>query len=151
FHLLDLSAIVVGYGLASLLVRGFWPTGEPPGAAVTAAIGVVYLWLGLAMSGPLVLLVGRRAAAAPEEEARPAPRRGRRPGRRGPEADISPGAAPRTWAELAWLITGFYWIGLTVLVVPVRLDRSPFATAIVGLVPILAALLLLVVGPPGHR
>ena len=28
FHLLDLSAIVVGYGMASLLIRAFWPAGR---------------------------------------------------------------------------------------------------------------------------
>ena len=42
--------------MASLLVRAFWPAGGRPPLAEIAAIGLVYLWLGLAMSGPLVLL-----------------------------------------------------------------------------------------------
>src|SRR3954452_1343518 len=103
FHLLDLSAIVVGYGMASLLIRAFWPSGEQPPLAEIVVIGLFYSWLGLAMSGPLVLLV--------------------------PNISVPPGGVkgaevlPRTWAELAWLIIGCYWIGLTILVVPVRLNR----------------------------
>jgi hypothetical protein len=27
FHLLDLTALVAGYAMASLLVRAFWPSG----------------------------------------------------------------------------------------------------------------------------
>jgi hypothetical protein len=109
--LLDAAAIVVGYGMASLLIRAFWPAeGEPPWAEI-AAIASVYVWLGLAMSGPVVLLVRR-----------------------------SPAPHARSWAEVAWLIIGFYWVGLTVLVVPVRLHRSPLHdSTLIGLLPIAAA------------
>jgi hypothetical protein len=122
FHLLDLSALVVGYGLAALLIRAFWPSGEEPAFFEMTAIALVYLWLGLAMSGPIVLLIRRPAPAAPPVEIR--------------------GAAPeaRTWAELAWLIIGFYWIVLTILVVPVKLHRSPLHDAtLIGLLPVAAA------------
>src|SRR4051812_48925126 len=54
-QLLDVSALVVGYGMAAVLFRAFWPIG-----GVTVALGLFavgfYLWLGLAMSGPLLLL-----------------------------------------------------------------------------------------------
>jgi chromate transport protein ChrA len=44
---------------------------------------------------------------------------------------------------MAWLIIGFYWIVLTVLVVPVRLHRSPLHdAAMLGLFPVAAALVL---------
>jgi hypothetical protein len=133
FHLLDMSALVVGYGMASLLIRAFWPSGERPGIFEIAAIGLVYLWLGLAMSGPVVLLIRRRAPSAQAETAA-----------RGPE--------PRTWAELAWLIIGFYWIVLTVLVVPVRLHRSPLHDATwIGLFPVAAALVLRLLDRPTRR
>jgi hypothetical protein len=127
FHLLDLSALVVGYGMASLLIRAFWPAGEVPTVFEVAAISLIYLWLGLAMSGPVVLLIRRTDPAVNENDDAP---RGRQP-----EA--------RSWAELAWLIIGFYWIVLTVLVVPVRLHRSPLHDATwIGLLPVAAALVL---------
>jgi hypothetical protein len=132
-HLLDLLALMVGYGLASLLVRAFWPSDDSPDAGHVVAIGITYAWLGLAMSGPVVLAIHRRAAA------------------RAPEAvaDADAGASPsRTWAELAWLIIGFYWIGLTILVVPIRLAQAPLRDAtVLGVFPILAALVLRFIGP----
>jgi hypothetical protein len=125
FHLLDLSALVVGYGMAALLIRAFWPSGEPPAFFEMAAIALCYLWLGLAMSGPVVLLIRRPAPAAREGNVR------------------GSAAEPRSWAELAWLIIGFYWIVLTVLVVPVRLHRSPLHDAtLIGVFPVAAALVL---------
>lgn len=132
FRLLDLTAIVVGYGMASLLVRAFWPSGGRPPFAEIAVIVLVYTWLGLAMSGPLVLLVHRPTPPAGEDAIAA-----------GPGADHAADPGSRTWAELAWLIIGFYWIGLTVLVVPVRLHRSPLHDAtLLGLFPIAAALVL---------
>ena len=55
-------------------------------------------------------------------------------------------------AELAWLIIGFYWIVLTVLVVPVRLQRSPlFDATWIGLIPVAAALVLRFLHRPSRR
>ena len=54
------------------------------------------------MSGPLILAVRRR----------------------GDRDDPAEPHEALTWAELAWSIIGFYWIGLTVLVVPVRLPHT---------------------------
>jgi hypothetical protein len=131
-HLLDLLALMVGYGVASLLVRVFWPSDGTPEPGNIVAIGIVYAWLGLAMSGPIVLAIHRRptprqSAAEPSD----------------PEPTPS-----RTWAELAWLIIGFYWIGLTVLVVPIRMAQTPLRDAtMLGVFPILAALVLRFVGP----
>jgi hypothetical protein len=123
-QLLDLSALVAGYGLASLLIRAFWPSAGMAHAAEAVALALVFLWLGLAMSGPVVLLLPHRGEGAP------AAQDGQRP-------------EPRTWAELAWLIIGFYWIGLTVLVVPARLAHTRlFDTALLGVFPVVAALAL---------
>ena len=91
--------------------------------------GLVYAWLGLAMSGPIVLLIRRPPPSAPE------------PG-------DEPLAEPRTWAEIAWLIIGFYWIGLTLIVVPVRMNGAHVLdSAVLGVFPILAALGLALFGP----
>jgi hypothetical protein len=135
FHLLDVAALVVGYGLASMLVRAYWPDSETPGVWVVMVIGLVYAWLGMAMSGPVVLLIRR-------------PSRNGREGSNTLEPDDEEAAAPRTWAELAWLIIGFYWIGLTILVVPVRLRGTRFLdSAVLGVFPVLAALGLRFFGP----
>jgi hypothetical protein len=46
------------------------------------------------------------------------------------------------------MIIGFYWIGLTVLVVPGRLNGARFLdSALLGVFPVLAALALRFVGP----
>jgi hypothetical protein len=126
-HLLDLVAMVVGYSLASFLVRAFWPAIEEPSIPALFVLGLVFLWLGMAMSGPIVLMGHRR------------------PGRESADSDAP---EPRTWAELAWLIIGFYWIGLTILVVPVRLHQTRVLdTAILGIFPVLAAVGLRVFRP----
>jgi hypothetical protein len=126
-NLLDAIALVVGYALASLLVRVYWPENPRPAVLETASIALVFVWLGLAMSGPVVLLIRRPAAVAPQDDDQP---------------------EPRTWAELAWMIIGFYWIGLTLLVVPVRTTGARFLdSAMLGVFPVLAALILRVIGP----
>jgi hypothetical protein len=123
FHLLDISALVVGYGMASLLVRAYWPQSGTPDVWETLMIALVYTWLGMAMSGPIVLLMRRPAVRAGEED--------------------GPDDAPRTWAELAWMIIGFYWIGLTILIVPARMrGRMVLDSAILGVFPVLAAIAL---------
>ncbi len=135
FHLLDAAALIVGYGLASMLIRAYWPKSEPPGLPVALVISIVFLWLGLAMSGPIVLLI-RRPPAQPSGDA---------------DAEAtSPGL--RTWAELAWMIIGFYWIGLTILVVPVRSNGARFLdSAVLGLFPVLASLGLWLFSPAKNR
>jgi hypothetical protein len=103
-----------------MLIRAYWPASETPAVAEAMVIGLVFLWLGMAMSGPVVLIIRRPPLRETEDE------------------DASPGL--RTWAELAWLIIGFYWIGLTILVVPVRMRGTRFLdSAILGLFPILAS------------
>lgn len=134
FHLLDVAALVVGYGLASMLIRAYWPVSGAPGAVEVVVIGVVFVWLGLAMSGPVVLMV-------------------RRPPPRGPDGDDDDApAGVRTWAELAWMVIGFYWIGLTLLVVPARMHGArPLDSAVLGIFPVLASVGLWFFSPARHR
>ena len=127
FHLLDLAALVVGYSLASLLVRAFWPADGAADPLILSALGLEYLWLGLAMSGPLVLLIRRPGVTEPGQDER---------------------SEPRTWAELAWMIIGFYWIGLTMLVVPATLKHTRVIdSAVLGVFPIAAVMALRYFGP----
>jgi hypothetical protein len=141
-RLLDLAALVVGYGLAALAVRALWPAGVTPRGAVLVVLTLAYTWLGLAMSGPFVLL--RRPG--PREDV-PRDRAGRRMRPKvGRPLELRPEPPPRyTRAEAAWLIIGAYWIAAAILVVPTRLPAR--SAPILGLIPVLAALVLWVVGP----
>ncbi len=121
-RLIDLTALIAGYGMAALLIRAFWPYSDWPSAAIAAALALEYLWLGLAMAGPLVLLLDRR----PDSQ-RPSESSGR-----------------YTRAELSWLLIGGYWIGLSFLMVPSRLSINPVFSAL----PLVAALAYRLVRPP---
>ncbi|WP_422930610.1 hypothetical protein [Singulisphaera sp. PoT] len=122
FHLLDLVGLVVGYSLASLLARAVWRSSDTDDGIGLILLGIAYLWTGFAMSGPILLT--------------------KRPS---PSSGDEPGAVPhpRSWAETAWLIIGFYWIGLTILIVPVRLHQSRILNSVfLGLFPIVGALFI---------
>jgi hypothetical protein len=129
-QLRDILALVVGYALAAVLFRAFWPA-TLPAVLLTLPILALYVWLGLAMSGPMLLL------------------------RDGPKVDLSVHsanqrgtAATRTWAELAWILIGTYWIVLGLLVIPARLHHfEPMDAVLYGVVPILAALGFRFLGP----
>ncbi|CAN5907467.1 hypothetical protein BH23PLA1_BH23PLA1_22430 [soil metagenome] len=119
-RVIDLSAIVVGYGLAALLMRAFWPaTRELPGAQAVVA-GGLFLWLGLAMAGPFLMLIDRTTLPEANE---PADR---------------PANSRRSWAEWAWILIGGYWIVLALLVVPSRMQVDP----LLGVLPILVVVVL---------
>src|SRR5262245_22259633 len=131
-QLLDALALVVGYGLAAVLFRAFWPASGVSVALGLFAVGF-YLWLGLAMSGPLLLL-----------------RHGTRTGqhRDGAESASSALHQSRTWAELAWLLIGAYWVTMGVFILPFRLHSFRFGdTVLFGLVPVAAALVFRCFGP----
>jgi hypothetical protein len=131
-QLLDVSAMVIGYGLAAVLFRAFWPRDAISPALSIFAIGF-YVWLGLAMSGPLLLLRRRRPLPA----AKPAS-----------DGPIAAHAPARTWAEMAWLLIGVYWIVLGLFVLPIRLHSFRFGdTVLFGLVPLLAGLVFRLFGP----
>jgi hypothetical protein len=129
FQIQEILALVVGYGMAALYVRAFWPSGGLPRSLGPPALAL-YLWLGLAMSGPILLLRHRQWPPDPER---------------------SPGSAPvatRTWAEWAWLCIGVYWIVLGLFLIPSRLRGFRLGDAILfGLVPILVALAFRLFGP----
>lgn len=115
----DLVGLVAGYGLAGLLLRHRRP-GD--GADLQTLVGFwgAYLWFGLAMSGPIVLWIGRLG-----EPGRLPPRAPRRPGR--PIAEVPAGAAPDrvdpgdeagataglTFNEYLWIGIGGFWATLT--------------------------------------
>jgi hypothetical protein len=121
---------VVGYGMAALLCRAFWPASRPSLALGLPGIGV-YLWLGLAMSGPVILL--RRSP--PRIDSATA-------------RDTPTSAHPRTWAELAWMLIGIYWIVVSLIVIPARLSEFKLGDMILfGLVPVAVALGLPLIGP----
>ncbi len=126
-QLIDLVAMVIGYGLAAVLFRAFWPRKSVSSALGLFAIGF-YVWLGLAMSGPLVLLRHRHARAVEPDDTRSAATRPATP-------------AVRTWAETAWLLIGVYWIVMGVFILPLRLDRFRVSdTILFGMVPVGAGL-----------
>jgi len=127
----DILALVAGYGMAALLFRAFWPSSRPSPALGLPGLGL-YLWLGLAMSGPILLF-------------RHGPRRDRE--QEEPPRDFPPAAA-RTWAELAWILIGTYWIILGVFSIPTRLHEFKLGDMILfGLVPVVLALGLRLFGP----
>ncbi len=132
-QLVDLAAIIVGYGMAAVLFRAFWPGSEVSPVVLAFAIGF-YIWLGLAMSGPLLLLRHRRFGP---------------PGDSGLESESprSSGSSSRTWAEMAWLLIGVYWFVMGVLVLPIRLHNFKFGdTLLFGLAPLAAGLVLRLFG-----
>jgi hypothetical protein len=152
----DLIGLVVGYGMAALLVRSFWPKSGQVMVFQTLVFVLEFCWLGLAMSGPIVLLLDRRLGTSSPLR----PRRPARPGRwitsgepiqppvgRGPASSNEPDSNPNpyTKAELAWMVIGGYWIGLTMFVVPALSIDTPWA--LVGLLQIVTALILWVVVP----
>lgn len=108
-NLVDLAALVAGYGLAALLVRAFWPESRSAIGPVVVVLLIVYLWLGLAMTGPILVLLRRLRAD---------------------------GSARQSWAEVAWIMIGCYWIVLLAVVIPARLAVDP----LLGSLPIAAAL-----------
>ena len=138
FPLQDILALVAGYGMAALFFRAFWPRSRPSPALGLPGLGL-YLWLGLAMSGPIILF-------------RHGPRRNRE--QEGPRRD-SPPVATRTWAELAWLLIGIYWIILGVFSIPTRLHEFKLGDMVLfGLVPVVLALGFRLFGPrpsPGRE
>jgi hypothetical protein len=124
FQIRDILALVVGYGMAALFFRAFWPAGGPPAHLIVPATAL-YAWLGLALSGP-ILLWRRRP-------------RDRAMGDSG-SAAVTPGVGTHTWAEWAWLFVGTYWIVLGLFVIPARLHEFRAGDVVLfGMVPIVAA------------
>jgi hypothetical protein len=83
------------------------------------------------MSGPIILLRQGPGTSTPRE------------------SNVESGrSAARTWAELAWLLIGIYWIVLGLLVIPTRLQTFNLGDAtLFGLVPAAVALGFRLFGP----
>ena len=119
----DLIGLVVGYGLAAMLVRSFWPGHEPKRIGEGIALAFLYLWLGLAMGGPFVLLLDRRGPAPPSAIPRSHP-----PSRYSGE-------------ESAWIVIGGYLTILAVFIVPSR-HRGTLSSMLLGPQAVVAVFLL---------
>jgi hypothetical protein len=136
FEIRDLLGVVVGYAMAAALFRAFWPASPPP-AWVGGPASVFYVWLGLTLSGPLILLC-RRAPSDPS------------PGGPG----VSPHHAPvrrQTWAESIWMFVGIYWIALGLFVIPIRLHTfGPGDALLFGLLPFVGAWISRRFAPKSH-
>lgn len=133
----DVCAVVIGYGMAAIFFRAFWPAATPPLWVIAPAVAL-YLWLGLALSGP-ILLFGRRGEDRGEGQA---------------TAASAAQAGSRTWAEWAWLFVGAYWIVLGLFVIPHRLHSFRAGDVLLfGLLPVLAAVIFRQIGtaPAGGR
>jgi hypothetical protein len=129
-QLQDILAVVVGYGMAALLFRAFWPA-NPPAAVLGIPAVVLYLWLGLAMSGPILIVRRGQTRQHPTEVER---------------AQTAQNA--NTWAELGWSLIGLYWIVLGVVVIPFRLHEFRAGDmALFGLVPLVVGLGFRMFGP----
>ena len=118
-RVIELAAVVLGYGLAAVGLRLYTPTG--PRLPAVAAIGgaVVLTWLGLALSGPFVLLLDRRRR----------------------EGDW-------TRPEAAWGLIGAYGLAFVVagpFVLPPLVTGK--AVPILGLLPLLGGLVAWLVAP----
>ena len=155
-ELQDILALVVGYGMAAVLFRAFWRS-HPPWLALGLPGAALYVWLGLAMSGPIIFLrrrLSRRAAVAPGDAAA-----GNRLDAAGPAvasaaggpsqvSDVVSGGSGTTWAERAWMLIGAYWIVLGIFVIPTRLHEFKLGDVLLfGLAPFVAAIGLRLLGP----
>jgi hypothetical protein len=129
-QLQDILALVVGYGMAALLFRAFWPKSIPL-TLLGMPLFALYVWLGLAMSGPMILLRrGVKTGQPALAQHRPRPN------------------GARTWAESAWILIGIYWIVLGLFVIPARLqDFQLKDTVLFGAIPILVAVGFRFLGP----
>ena len=129
-NLLDLAGITLGYGLAAVPARAYLVDDGRFTVWEAASILTAYLWLGLAMSGPFVLLFDRRARRHPSPTVTDAP--ARPPSYTGPER--------------AWMLIGAYWLIAGLLIVPLRWEWAAPASAL-GLLPLLAFGLLWLLRP----
>ncbi|MFO0956863.1 MAG: hypothetical protein U0800_05265 [Isosphaeraceae bacterium] len=140
FSMLDLVAMTVGFALAAMLLRIFWGAAGALGGLGVALLLLVYLWLGLCMSGPVVLLLERREHPSPpgldgDEALRPPP--GRSVERRGIAGVL---ASRYTRCERAWMSIGGYWIGATAFLLPGLMHDMPLLLLLILQVAALAGL-----------
>ena len=162
-RLADLVSLVVGYSLASLLARALWPHFDELTGPPVVAFALEILWLGLAIIGPVLLILGHRDLA-PRGGSQPSHRRRpERPGRLIAEVPVAdrwgtPPALPTVvrnptspsprsdWsrAELAWMAVGGYWIAVTLFLAGARaeglLAGPPSVIPMVALFGLLALL-----------
>jgi hypothetical protein len=142
-RLVELGALVVGYSLAALLVRAYFSSSAKASIPTGCALALEFLWLGLAMSGPFVLILRRRQAPTPRVVLS-ADGNGSEHDAPTPQLEDSERSTRFTGPELSWLLVGSYWIGITLLVVPSRLPSA--SMPVLGLAPFLAASLLALMG-----
>jgi hypothetical protein len=127
----DLAGLIVGYSLSAMLVRSFWGVLEPESLPRALTLVISFIWLGLAMSGPIVLLLDRRAPPEP--------------------APFPTTEPPSRYSieEMAWIGIGGYFVALTLFVVPARNRETPWSMIL--LIQVVAAAILLVWLPFARR
>jgi hypothetical protein len=155
-ELQDILALVVGYGMAALLFRAFWP-GYSPSSFLGLPGAGLYLWLGLAMSGPIVIL-RRRLSRVPRRSTRASSESMVESSRLAPgtaasgSRDLAIEGEEATRAELAWLLIGAYWIVVGVFVIPYRLHEFKLGDVVLfGMAPVVVAAALCAFGRGSSR
>jgi hypothetical protein len=119
-RVIEMAAVVLGYGLAAVGLRLYAPTVAQRTLVGAVAAAVLLAWLGLALSGPFVLLLDRRHRR---------------------EGDW-------TRPEAAWGLIGLY--GLVLVGAGPFVLPSGFAgrsVAAIGLLPVLGGLVAWLVAP----
>jgi hypothetical protein len=137
----DLLGLVGGFALAGFLLR-HWHPGDPTDMPSVIVFAGAYLWFGLALSGPIVLWIGRIGEPGSSPPKAP-PRLGRLiaevpPGTlpEGTRADDDANSpAPFTFNEYLWIGIGGFWATLTLgITTPIGWDLSwAMMTSIPGL------------------
>jgi hypothetical protein len=140
----DILALVVGYGMAALLFRAFWPT-HAAWSSLGLPVTGLYSWLGLAMSGPIIIL-RRRLYRSPHMVSGPDAQNSRE--RSEPLQRVTTHTTGTTWAERAWLLIGIYWVVLGIFTIPARLHEFRLGDVILfGIAPVVVAIALRLLGP----
>jgi hypothetical protein len=123
--------------MAALLFRAFWPT-QAAWSSLGLPVAGLYSWLGLAMSGPIVIL-RRRLSRSPHIVSGPDAEDTRERSLRSQGVPIH--GTGTTWAERAWLLIGIYWVVLGIFTIPARLHEFRLGDVILfGIAPVVVAI-----------
>lgn len=149
--MLDMVAMTVGFAMAALLLQVFWGSASRSGSLGVTLLLLIYCWLGLCMSGPLILLLERRGRprTAADRDARTGAGRREPPGRSALGSGFDGASGSRyTRCERAWMSIGAYWIGAAAFCLPIVTRDVPSLLLLILQTVALVGLWALV---PGRR